>query len=125
MYGLKQAALLAYDNIVNILEPYGYYPVPNTQGIWAHKTKSIRFCLCVDDFGIKYFEKKDAEHLINALRTHYKTTVDWSGENYCGLNIKWNYVNGYVDISIDGYIEKALHKLQHKKPTSPVYAPHE
>ena len=55
MYGLKQAALLAYDNIVNILEPHGYYPEPNTQEIWAHKTKSIRFCVCVDDFSIKYF----------------------------------------------------------------------
>ena len=33
MYGLRQAAILAYKNVVRLLEPHGYYPVPGTQGI--------------------------------------------------------------------------------------------
>jgi len=62
--GLKEAALFAYDNIVNILEPYGYYPVHNTQGIWAHKTKSIRFCLCVDVLALNISERRTQNILL-------------------------------------------------------------
>lgn len=125
MYGLKQAALLAYNNIIKILEPHGYYPVIGTQGIWAHKTKPTRFCLCVDDFGIKYYKKQDVEHLLTALRTHYKATLDWKGENYCGLNIDWNYAQGFVDIDIKNYIKKLLARLNHPSPDRPVHSPHE
>lgn len=104
MHGLRQAAILAYKNVKNLLEPHGYYPAPGTQGLWKHKTRPTRFCLCVDDFGIKYYAKRDVEHLLTALASHYKYTIDWTGKNYCGLNIKWNYSDKWVEISIDGYI---------------------
>ena len=32
MYGLKQAALLAYQNLKRTLAPYGYHPVEGTVG---------------------------------------------------------------------------------------------
>ena len=124
MYGLKQAAVIAYRNLIDNLEPQGYYPVPHTTGLWKHKTRKTKFCLCVDDFGIKYFSKEDAEHLLNALNKSYKVSVDWTGKNYCGLTFNWNYDEGYVDISIPGYIEKALKRLQHKKSKRPQYSPH-
>ena len=54
MYGLKQAAILAYDHLVKNLGNYGYYPIPHTVGLWKHKMRRISFCLCVDDFGVKY-----------------------------------------------------------------------
>ena len=76
MYGLKQAAVLAYDQLKAVLKPYGYSPVKGTVGLWQHETRQIRFCLCVDDFGIKYFRKQDAEHLLQAIGSKYKYTVD-------------------------------------------------
>ena len=88
MYGLKQAAVLAYNNLVNNLREHGYAPIPQTVGLWKHKTLPTTFCLCVDDFGIKYFKKEHADHLLNALRTKYKISVDWTGSNYCGLHLK-------------------------------------
>ena len=63
MYGLKQAALLAYNYLVEKLAPHGYRPIPHTIGMWKHDTKPISFCLCVDDFGVKYTNKDDVEHL--------------------------------------------------------------
>ena len=33
MYGLKQAAILAYDNLQKNLKPFGYSPVVGTVGI--------------------------------------------------------------------------------------------
>jgi hypothetical protein len=124
MYGLKQAALLAFDYLVKCLEPHGYVPCAHSVGLWKHKTRRTRFCLCVDDFGVKYFSKDDADHLITTLRKYFKVSVDWDGRNYCGLTIDWNYNSGHVDISMPGYISKALLKFQHPTPVRKVYAPH-
>ena len=41
MYGLKEAAILAYNKLRTHLEPKGYYPIPGTSGLWAHKTRPI------------------------------------------------------------------------------------
>ena len=72
MYGFKQAALVAYNFLVKNLQPYEYYPIPHRIGIWKHKLRKIKFCLCVDDFGVKYFHKQYVDHLIHALTQHYK-----------------------------------------------------
>ena len=66
MHGLKQAARLAYDNLVINLKTFGYKPDKITPNIWTHETRPTKFCLCVDDFGIKYFSDDDANHLIHA-----------------------------------------------------------
>jgi hypothetical protein len=125
MYGLKQAALLAYQHLVNQLAPHGYHPCPYTTGLWEHDDRPTKFCLCVDDFGVKYFSKADADHLLDSLRAHYKISVDWAGTDYCGLSIKWNYAKKYVDISMPGYVAATLERLQHSKPHRPQYAPHQ
>ena len=39
------------------LEPHGYIPIPYTTGRWKHEYRKIVFCLCVDDFGVKYYKK--------------------------------------------------------------------
>ena len=70
MYGLKQAAILAYDNLVQTLKQYGYRPVPHATGIWYHETRPTKFCLCVDDFGVKY-TRKESEDLLEILRNKY------------------------------------------------------
>lgn len=76
MYGFKQAAKLARDQLVNTLKPFGYSPTTESQNIWTHTTRQTKFCLYVDDFGIKYFNKEDADHLMTVLRSAYEITVD-------------------------------------------------
>jgi hypothetical protein len=70
MYGLKQAAILAYKHLVNQLAPHGYHPCPYTTDLWTHETRRTKCCLCIDDFGVKYFGKDDADHLLTSLRAH-------------------------------------------------------
>ena len=82
MYGLKQAAVLAYQNLSKLLITAGYYPITNSQGMWKHVTKPTIFCLCVDDFGVKYCNKGDIQHLIDALSKQYTCTIDWTGQNF-------------------------------------------
>ena len=124
MYGLKEAAILAYDQLVAHLAPYGYSPVPHTPGLWRHSTRPTTFTLAVDDFGIKYFTKADADHLFAALATKYQLTQDWTGSQYLGFHLDWNYTAGYVDLSMPGYVTKALSTLQHPLPSKPQDAPH-
>ena len=80
MYGLKQAAKLARDQLIKTLAPFGYHPTQHSPNIWQHTTRKTIFCLCVDDFGIKYYSEEDAEHLLQALRSAYEITVDNRGQ---------------------------------------------
>ena len=60
MYSLKQAAHIAFDHLVTLMKPHSYAPLPCNPGIWRPKTWDVLFTLCVDDFGIKYSNLKDA-----------------------------------------------------------------
>ena len=124
MYGLKQAAILAYKQLVNNLGQHGYSPIPLTTGLWKHNTRDTVFALCVDDFGVKYTSKENINHLIAALKIFYQISIDWQGQHYCGLTLQWNYGAGYVDVSMPGYVHKALKKFQHPVPLRPQHAPH-
>jgi hypothetical protein len=124
MYGLKEAAILAYEQLRDHLANYGYTPVPHTPGLWRHNSRRTTFTLAVDDFGIKYFTKADADHLLSALASKYALTIDWSGSSYLGFHINWDYTAGHVDISMPAYVPKALLNLRHPTPTNAQHAPH-
>lgn len=125
MYGLPQAGILAHDNLKKHLEPHGYVPTEHTPELWKHKTRDITFVLVVDDFGVKYTKKEDIEHLIRCLKQRYIVTSDWEGTLFNGITLDWKYDKKCVDLSMPGYIEKALQKFAHQKPNQPCDAPHE
>ena len=124
MYGLPQAGIIAYKQLKKHLQPHGYKPSCHTQGLWTHLSKPIRFCLVVDNFGVKYCSVADATHLINALQEKYNLSIDWEGRIFCGITLTWDYKNRTCDLNIPGYMMKALHKLGHPKPKKPQDAPH-
>ena len=121
MYGLKQAAVLAYENLIKNLAPFGYRPIPNTDSYWEHQQYPTKFCLCVDDFGVKFFDKRDINHLITALQTNYKISTDFQGKNYCGFTIDWHYNDGFVDISMPGYVTRSLGKISIQTKNTSVF----
>jgi len=43
----------------------------------------------------------------------YTITHDWTGSIFCGITLNWDYVNGTVDLSMPGYVEKALNRFAH------------
>ena len=53
MYGLKQAVVFSYKNLIKNLKPLGYEPIPHTDSFWSYQQYPTKFCLCVDNFGIK------------------------------------------------------------------------
>ena len=48
------------------------------------------FTLEVNDIGVKYFSKDDANHLLSTLQDKYSITIDCSDDSYIGLTINWN-----------------------------------
>jgi hypothetical protein len=123
MYGLPQAGILANKRLVKHLATHGYVKAPRTPGLFRHITRPVTFCLVVDDFAIKYVGKEHADHLLACLREQYTMTTDWDCTNYCGLTLKWDYKERWVDMSLPGYIERALHRFQHSEPQKPQNAP--
>jgi hypothetical protein len=80
--------------------------------------------LVVYDFGVKYTNKADVDHLIICLKEHYDLTQDWNGDLYCGIKLKWNYEELTLNISMPGYIIKQLQKYKHDTPTKPQHCPY-
>ena len=79
MYGMKETGKIAHDELVKHLAPYGYKPARHKPGYWKHDNKPSSFALCVDDFGIKYTNKQDLDHLQQALKDKYNIKKNFTG----------------------------------------------
>jgi hypothetical protein len=80
MHGLKEASILAHDQLKAHLAPCGHAPVRFfTPGLWNGNAHRTTFTLAVDDFGIRYFSKTDADHPFSALHEKHALTKDWTG----------------------------------------------
>eukprot|EP00804_Cyclotella_cryptica_P009712 CCRYP_011255-RA/>CCRYP_011255-RA protein AED:0.38 eAED:0.38 QI:0/-1/0/1/-1/1/1/0/318 len=124
MYGLPQAGILANKLLEKRLAKAGYYQCQHTPGLWRHVWRPITFCLVVDDFGIKTVGLKHAKHLQQELEKHYKCSMDWKGELFCGVKLNWDYKNRTVRLSMPDYVRSALHKFAHPKPARPQHSPY-
>jgi hypothetical protein len=123
MYGLPQAGRLAYLKLLDNLQSHGYVKAGLTPGLFKHQTRKTIFSLVVDDFGVKYANLDDANHLITSLQQHYPITVDWTGKIFLGIHLNWKYQLGEVDLSLPGYVKRALVRFLHKMSKVPQHSP--
>ncbi len=72
VWGLPPAGILANKRLRQKLALFGYFKHVNTPGLWYHELRPISFTLVVDNFGVKYKNKDDVDHLVARLkpRTH-------------------------------------------------------
>ena len=123
LYGLKQAGKIANENLIEYLKEFGYYPYRKILGLWLHKTIKISFTLVVDDLGVKYIDKADADHIFSSIEAKYPLKIDWESNTYLEINFEWHYDEGYFILSMKGYIEKAMKEYIRRKPEKPVHSP--
>jgi hypothetical protein len=64
------------------------------------------FTLVVDNFGTKYLNEENVQHLIASIKKNYTLTKDWTVDLYCGIKLEWDYVNRTVDTLMPGYVKK-------------------
>jgi hypothetical protein len=93
-------------------------------GLWKHTSRPISFTLVVDNFGVKYTNQGDVDHLIGSLKKDYELTEDWDSNLYCGIKLKWDYDARTLDILMPGYIIKQLQKYKHASPPRPQHCPY-
>ena len=76
VYGFKQAGIIANQDLVKHMSPFGYHPVQHTPGLWVHDNRHTVFSLLVDNFCVQYSSTEDARHFLNTLRAKYLIIVD-------------------------------------------------
>ena len=80
------------------------------------------------DFGIEYFGKQHALHLLKILEQNYEITADWEGKKFAGIVLAWNYDEQHSKrtcrIYMNGYIYKFLMKYGHPRPSKLQISPH-
>jgi hypothetical protein len=116
VWGLPQAGTLANKRLCHKLAPFGYHKSANTPGLWRHEFRPLTFTLVVDNFGVKFVNKADVDHLIASIKKTYTLTEDWTGSLYCSITLKWEYVGRTVNISMPGYIKMKLQEYKHIMP---------
>ncbi len=79
VWSLPQAGILANKLLRQKLVPFGYFKHVNTPGLWYHESHPISFTLVVDNFGVKYVNKDDVDHLVASIKATYTLTKNWSG----------------------------------------------
>jgi hypothetical protein len=76
MYGLPQAGIIAQQLLKERLQKDGYRQSKTTLGLWQHNTCPISFSLVIDDFGVKYVGKENAQHLLDTVQKYYTCSCD-------------------------------------------------
>ncbi len=84
----------------------------------------ISFTLVVDNYGMKYINKNNVDHLTSVLKQDYKIDTNWEGTQYLGLALNWDYGKRKVHLSMPSYIENALIRFGHECPNKPQLQPH-
>ena len=124
MYGLKQSGIIANQELVKHMAPFGYHPVQHTPGLWFHDNIHTIFSLVVDYFCVQYSSTEDSDQYLNALRSKYLITVGMEATVYIGIKLEWEYVHRTVTFSMPSYVRKAFHRFQHILRGGKYYSPH-
>jgi hypothetical protein len=113
IYGLPQAGKLAQDRLIKHLADHGYIQCINTPCLFVHQANGVAFTLVVDDFLIKYKDKTAVDHLLASLRELYTITTEFGmTQKYVGITLHHNRTKRYIDMSIPGYVQKAIQRFQ-------------
>jgi hypothetical protein len=116
LYGLKDAGALSKAKLDKILLAAGYSENKIVPCLYKHATNGVSFVLVVDDFAVKYLKDDSLNHLVNTLKdAGYELSVDLKASKFCGLDIKYNKREGWIEISCKGYVDKVLHRFRHRK----------
>lgn len=87
MYSLPQGISLVHDLLEEHLNAAGYQQRKLVPWLWKHDTHPIQFMFVVNDVGIKYPSRNDANHLFNTLKQSTVSLLMMQEQNM--LKIIW------------------------------------
>ncbi len=100
MYGLPQAGILSQDRLFAHLAKRGYHQDKFVPCLFKHEQRSVMFVVTVDDFAVKYTDRSNVEHLLDALRELYEVEVNWQARKYLGYTITFDDPRKSVSLSM-------------------------
>jgi hypothetical protein len=112
MYGLPQAAFLSQQDLKKHLVSHGFYECKHTPCFYRHLTRNLLFGVVVDDFGIQYTNKADAQWLETILKERWGVKTDWTGDKFLGLRLEWDYAQRTLRISMPEYVRKGIARFR-------------
>jgi hypothetical protein len=126
MYGLPQAGIIAQELLEERLLKAGYRQSKVIPRYWKNDWQPVSFTLVVvvDNFGVKYINQTDVNHLIQTLKQDYKSEDDWEGTRYLGITLDWDYKKREVHLSMPGYAIRTSYSQTTSTSTSQTYCSH-
>ena len=124
MCGPPQSGLLTHEKTKKHPLTCRCFPCKRTPGLQARGSKNISFTLVADGFAVKCTNKRDADHLLQAIGALHKFTTDWELGLCCGMTLKWNCDERTVELFMPGHVKNKLPECQHPEPCRPERAPH-
>ena len=123
-YGLTQLGKIVNDLLRQRLNNTGSQDI-NNAGAVVHTWRPIQSVLIVDNFGLKYVGKQNADNLLSILNKFYKMSEDWEGIFLRGSTSPVIMPrNSDRTCSMDGYIRDLLFQEGHTPSSKPHYSPH-
>ena len=116
--GPPQAKNIANEYLRDKLCPLRYYEVSHTPVLWKYAYRPIDFSFVVDNFGVQYVGEDNKHHLIDSLKEDFAISEDWTWGLYYEINLKWDYNNLTLDISMREYIRKICKSTSICNPTN-------
>jgi hypothetical protein len=107
---LPQSGLLSQLRLISHLESHGYFET-NTPMLFRHVTRPISFTLVAYDFGVKYSDVEDYNHLRRILEIQYEVTGSSTGTHYLDFTVDHNRAARTNTLSLPGYIAKLLQSV--------------
>ena len=123
MYGILIAGKTANNLLKKQITKADYHPYQFTAGLLKHVWRPVTFTLLVNDFGVKFVGKHHVQHLQRTLKKHNDINVDWTGEKYVNISLKWDYEKRTLDTSVPSFFKNKLYRFQHPTPVRLQHAP--
>ena len=114
IYGLRKAGYKANIKLKRVLGLEGYVPLKFTPGLFTHKTRGIAFSFAVDDFGVRYTKREDAEHLLKTIQDRYPVKADWDPIFYLEVTLDFDYEEQTCKILMLRYVKQAPIRFHHE-----------
>ena len=124
MYWLKHTGIIANQELVKHMDPFGYHPVKHKPVMWIHDNPKNICSLVVNNFCVLYYSVEYADHFFNELKAKYLITIHTGEKFYIEINLDWDHVNRTIILSMRNHVRKALHIFQHTLMGGKEYSPH-
>ena len=114
MHRIPHEGIIAQKLLEERLKKHCCCQSDKTPGLWKHDTRPICFSLIFDDFGVKYFGKEHADHIVGVLREFYDVDKDREGTKYCWVTLDRDYIKRQIHPSMPCYCDEGSTRFQHE-----------